>query len=165
MMKETSVLLTLVVLLVATVPALSDGWDCVVADAQQKVRHHELSASEEKIMKLERDACHAIIANEIDPMIDSIIANDGLLFVDGGPIVVGKEAQRGMFKEFLGAGFKIEFEPTDAHVSSSQDMAWAYGLYRLRMPDGGEGNGKYVSVWEKQDGVWKNVVEMRNSGK
>lgn len=116
-------------------------------------------------MELERAGCRDLVSGNIDPMIDAIISDKGLLFADHGGIVVGKEAQRVMFKEFLQAGFAIEFEPTDAFVSQSEDMAWAYGLYRLTMPDGGEDVGKYVSVWVKENGEWKNVAEMRNSNK
>lgn len=116
-----------------------------------------------EIMELEREACRLIQTGEIDRMIDSIISEHGLLFADGGGIVAGNEAQRVMFKEFLAAGYDIEFEPVDAFVSQSEDMAWAYGTYEVKMPDGGEDIGKYVSVWAKENGEWKNVAEMRNS--
>lgn len=116
-----------------------------------------------EIMELEREACRLIQAGDIDRMIDSIISERGLLFADGGGIVAGNEAQRVMFKEFLGAGYEIAFEPTDAFVSRSQDMAWAYGTYEVKTPDGAEDVGKYVSVWAKENGAWKNVAEMRNS--
>ena len=121
------------------------------------------SSDPTEIMELEREACRLIQAGEIDRMIDSIIAEQGLLFADGGGIVNGKESQRSMFKEFLAAGYEIEFEPTDAFVSQSADTAWAYGSYQLQAPDGAEDTGKYVSVWAKENGAWKNVAEMRNS--
>jgi hypothetical protein len=68
-----------------------------------------------------------------------------------------------MFKEFPMAGYEIEYEPTDAFVSKSEDMAWAHGLYRVKAPDGREDIGSYLSVWIKVDAEWKNVAEMRNS--
>lgn len=153
-------------LLMASIGSLvcADDLDCLVDGAkQQHVREQPQSAAEQEIMALEIQACRMILAGEIGSMIDSIISPRGLLFADGGTVVVGNEAQRAMFNEFLTAGFKIEFEPTDAFVSQSEDLAWAYGLYRLVMPDGGENIGKYVSVWKKEQGSWKNVAEMRNS--
>lgn len=117
----------------------------------------------EEIMELEREACRLIQAGEVDRLADIIIAEDGLLFADGGDTVTGKEAQRVMFKEVINAGIEIKFEPTNAFVSNSEDMAWAYGTYEVKMPNGAEDVGSYVSVWEKISGKWKNVAEMRNS--
>ena len=151
-------------LMVAVTVATAEELDCAVSGAQQQhVRVQPQSAAEREIMSLERKACEMILAGQVDPMIDAIVSSSGLLFADGGSVVVGKEAQRTMFKEFLKAGFMIEFEPTDAYVSQAGDLAWAYGLYRLVMPDGAEDIGKYVSVWAKENGQWKNVAEMRNS--
>lgn len=117
-----------------------------------------------EIMALEREACRLMQAGEIDRMVDRIIAPDGLLFADGGGIVSGKEAQRSLFKQFLGAGYAMEFEPTAAFVSQSADMAWVHGTYALKTPEGARDVGKYISVWVKDaNGEWKNVAEMRNS--
>ena len=117
-----------------------------------------------EIMELEREACRLMRAGDIDRMVDKIISPDGMLFADGGGIVSGKDAQRSLFKEFLGAGYAMEFEPTAAFVSQSADMAWAHGTYELKTPEGAKDVGKYISIWVRDhDGAWKNVAEMRNS--
>lgn len=163
-MPETIKRLTLLLTLALLQPARAETLDCVVEGAGDRLtRSDELNADEQVIMDLESNACRSILAGEIDTMIDAIIADKGLLFADRGGIVVGPDAQRSMFKAFLEAGYRIEFQPTDAFVSASKDMAWAYGLYRLEMPDGSEDKGKYVSVWIMENGAWKNVAEMRNS--
>lgn len=122
-----------------------------------------MNSSAMEIMELEREAFRLIQAEEVDRMVDLLIADDGLLFADRGGIVAGKEAQRAMFKAFLGAGYKLDFEPTAAFVSEAADMAWAHGHYHLTAPDGAEEVGKYVSVWAKLNGAWKNVAEIRNA--
>ncbi len=118
--------------LAITNDVIAEAVDCVVSRAtEQEARAREHNASEKEIMALEREACRRIVAGDIEDMSDTILA-------DGGGMVRGREAQRMMFKEFLAAAYEIEFEPTDAFVSESEDMAWAYGRYRLQSPDGAE---------------------------
>ena len=70
-----------------------------------------------------------------------------------------------MFNDFLKAkGFFLTYESVEAHVSASKDMAWAFGLYKFKVPDSEMEVGKYVSVWEKKSGKWKNVAEIRMRG-
>ena len=165
MYPATKYLIALIsVTLLASQTVHAEAFDCVVEGAaDRKTRTTELNAAEQEIMKMETASCHDVQRGAIDEMIAAIISDVGLLFLDGGPIVVGGPAQGAMFKEFLRAGFKIEWQPTDAFVSQSEDMAWAYGIYRLQTPDGMQDSGKYTSVWMKEDGAWKNVSEMRNS--
>lgn len=94
---------------------------------------------------------------------DDHIAQHGVILLDGGGLAVGREGQRKMFKEFLGAGYDIVYEPADAHVSAGGTMAWAINAYKLTAPDGEVDIGRYTSAWERISGEWKNVVEMRNS--
>lgn len=117
-----------------------------------------------EIMELERQAFRLFQAGDIDRMIDTLIAPDGLLFADGGAIVAGGEAQRALFKEFVGAGHALEFGPTQAFVSRSADMAWAHGSYELKTPEGARDVGKRISIWVKDEhGAWKNIAETRTS--
>ena len=54
-------------------------------------------------------------------------------------------------------------EPIEAHVSPSNEMGWVYGRVRWKMPQEDEIEGKYISFWERENGDWKNVVEIRKS--
>lgn len=96
-----------------------------------------------ELMALEREACRLMQAGGIDEMVDRIIAPDGLLFADGGGIVSGKEAQRALFKQFLGAGYAMEFAPTAAFVSRSADMAWVHGPWHLCIENPGGCQGRW----------------------
>lgn len=145
-------------------PVFAETTDCKVeGTAALKTMSHTLGPAEQEIMHLERVTCRLLVAREIDKLMDDHIAEHGVVLLDGGGLAVGREGQRKMFKEFLGAGYDIIYEPADAHVSADDTMAWAIGAYKLTAPDGEVDIGKYTSVWERIDGEWKNVVEMRNS--
>lgn len=145
--------------------ARAKAGDCEVEGAEQlQTRLDEHTASETTIMELEQLACAMFQKGDLDTAMEIIVAKKGIILLDGGGFARGREEQLQMFKDFFGAGYAIAFEPVDAHVSGSDDMAWAIGLYRLTSPKGDVDVGKYLSVWEKIDGEWKNVVEMRNSG-
>ena len=146
--------------------AMSDVGDefCKVAGAaDRKSGMYAPGPDTEEIMELERKACRMIAAGHIREMVDEIIHEDGLLFLDGGDILYGREQQFAMFNEFIKEiGVYLTYEPTEAHVSDSRDMAWAFGIYKFKIPDSDMEVGKYLSVWQKHNGQWKNVAEMRN---
>ena len=129
---------------------------CVVDGAKERrFRTEALTPSEQEIMDLERLGCHLIVTKDADQLIDRIVKDDALLFPPGGDILDGAEKQRAVFKSLLQMeGFELVYEPIDAQVSASDDMAWPNGAVEI---------GKYVSVWEKENGTWKNIVEIRNS--
>jgi len=138
--------------------------DCVVEGAKElQTRVHEHTASEQIIMELERETCRLLAAGKLDSLMDTHIAKHGIILLDGGGISRGREAQRQMFAAFLAAGNKIVYEPIDAKVSASGDMAWAIGMVEQTEPKGQVDSNKYVSIWEKINGQWLNVIEMRNS--
>lgn len=144
--------------------AFAQKADCVVEGAKAlQTRVHEHTASEQKIMEMERETCRLTATRELDSLMDTFIAEHGIVLIDGGGIARGREAQRQMFKEALAAGYNIVWEPVDAKVSASGDMAWAIGVVKVTTPQGKAEFSKYVSVWEKTDGQWLNVIEMRNS--
>lgn len=68
-----------------------------------------------------------------------------------------------LFKQWLSTrGVLLDYEPIDAYVGPSVDMAYAHGLARSRNPGQPQYLGKYVFNWVKEDGQWMNHVEMRN---
>lgn len=124
---------------------------------------YEETPETEEIMELEHKACWMLAAKDLKKLGDEIIDENGLLFLDGGDILYGREQQIEMFANFLKVkGIYLTYEPVEAHVSASKDMAWAFGLYKFQMPGREMEVGKYVSVWEKKNGKWLNVAEMRN---
>lgn len=138
---------------------------CEVEGAEElRSKMYEETSDTKEIMELERAACWMIVNKELDRLGKEIIDENGLLFLDGGNILYGRDQQIAMFSEFLNIeGLYFTYEPVEAHVSASRDMAWAFGLYKLQMPGKEMEVGKYTSVWAKNDeGKWLNVSEMRN---
>lgn len=97
-------------------------------------------------------------------------ADDAVMMAPGQPPLKGKEAIRS-FVEASGQipGFDIRWEPLSAHMS--EDGSMAYLIERNEMAfDDSLGNrvvqhNKVVTVWRKnEDGNWKNVIDMWNSG-
>jgi len=125
---------------------------------------YEETEDTKEIIELERAACLMLAKGELEKLGPEILDENGLLFLDGGDILFGREEQLQMFNAFLQMeGLYFTYDPIEAHVSESKDMAWAYGLYKLQMPGSDKMEfGKYVSVWQKNDGKWLNVAEMRN---
>ena len=118
----------------------------------------------DKVMELEREANRLYQAGDVDGMIDKILTENARICPPGSESIVGRENQRVLFKEFAQMeGFELSWEPLEAQVSASHDMAYVYGLVRWKMPGSAEEVGKYVSVWMKENGEWRNAVEIRNS--
>ncbi|MEN1729744.1 MAG: nuclear transport factor 2 family protein [Pseudomonadota bacterium] len=134
----------------------------VPGSAELKTMPHVLDAADQEIIQLERETCPLVVAGEVDTLMDRYIAEHGVILLDRGEVAIGREGQRQMFKDFLAAGFQIIYEPADAKVSADGTMAWAIGAYQLTLPTGEVEVGKYTSIWEKIDGRWQNVIEMRN---
>ncbi len=116
------------------------------------------------VMELEREAYRLYQAGDVDGMIDKVIAENARICPPGSESIVGRENQRVLFKELAQMeGFELFWEPLEAQVSASHDMAYVYGSVRWKMPGSAEEVGKYVSVWVKENGEWRNAVEIRNS--
>jgi hypothetical protein len=110
---------------------------CVVEGAAEwRERMDPLTPQEEEIMALERSGCHFLASRQVDKLVEAIISDHGIILLDGAGLADGKEAQRSMFKAFLGAGYDLVYEPVDATVSASEDMAWAIGVVKVTSPEG-----------------------------
>ncbi len=98
----------------------------------------------------------------------SYVAQDGAMLPPNAPIVAGKEAIRGMISELYSQpGFAINFQASEAEVSRAGDLGYTIGAYELTHDDPA-GNattdrGKYVTIWKKQEGQWRVVVDIWNS--
>jgi ketosteroid isomerase-like protein len=63
----------------------------------------------------------------------------------------------------------LTWSPVHADVSASGDLGYTYGTFEFRSKDK-DGKpvsdvGKYVTIWKKQqDGTWKVVLDMGNTG-
>ena len=117
-----------------------------------------------ELMELERKILRMFLAGDVDQAMDDYIMENAMVCPPGMDRIVGREHQRVLFKELLKTeGVELTWEPIEAHVSPSDDMGYVYGSVRWKMPNESEQRGKYISIWAKEKGKWKNVAEMRNS--
>jgi len=122
------------------------------------------ATSVNELMELERKILRMFLSGDVDQAMDDYIMENAMVCPPGMDRIVGRENQRGLFKELLKTeGVELSWEPIEAHVSPSDDMGYVYGSVRWKMPNEAEQQGKYISIWAKENGKWKNVAEMRNS--
>ena len=95
-------------------------------------------------------------------------ADDAILIVPGQPTLRGKEEISKMLEGNAQVpGFKVDWEPQEAFVSKSGDLAYLIENISFAWNDS-LGNqvktfNKAVTIWKKQaDGTWKNVVDTFN---
>ena len=79
--------------------------------------------TENEIMELERESCRRFQAGDLEGMA-SFIAEDILLFNPGSELISGKEHEQAALAEVSKVeGLEMSWEPTEAHISASEDMA------------------------------------------
>ncbi|MGH7465110.1 MAG: YybH family protein, partial [Longimicrobiales bacterium] len=95
--------------------------------------------------------------------------DDAVMMAPGQPPIRGRQAIREHI-ESMGSipGFSIRWEPLEAHVSQSGDMAYLIERNQTSWQDSTGAqvteSNKVVTVWRKQaDGSWKNVIDMWNA--
>ena len=125
---------------------------------------NEQSKSVNELMELERKILRMFQAGEIDQAMDEYLIEEAMVCPPGMDRIVGRENQKLMFKELLKMeGVELSWEPIEAYVGPSNDMGYVYGAVEWKMPNEVRQQGKYISVWVKVSGKWKNIVEIRNS--
>lgn len=121
----------------------------------------DLTAEEHQIMAYEREFLNLMYSELEEGM--SHLAENAVVCPPGMEAIWGRDTQTKLYKELINNGLDLDYEPVDVSVSPSGEMAWAHGIIRWKMGDGPVEFYKYISIYEKIDGKWMNVVEMRNS--
>ncbi len=96
----------------------------------------------------------------------SFFAEDGMMMPAGGDIVTGRDKiQQAMSGAFSTPGFSLRWEPVGG--AASGDLGYTYGVYKsTRIAAEGKAvtsHGKYVTIWRREGGAWKAVVDIGNS--
>jgi uncharacterized protein (TIGR02246 family) len=94
----------------------------------------------------------------------NIYAEDGSILAPGAPIMTGRPAVEGMWKNLYAIpGFGLTFATTNLKLADAHDMAVDVGTYTLTTGEGAakkEQKGKYVVTWVKNDGQWQVYTDM-----
>ncbi len=128
----------------------------------------DTAAVASQLMQVSREWSEVVAAGDIDAAIE-YWAEDAVMMVPGLPPLRGRAAIR----EYVEAGatlpgFSVRWEPLEAHVSESGDMAYLIERNQFTMQDSTGAtvteSNKTVTVWRRQaDGTWKNVIDMWNA--
>ena len=89
-------------------------------------------------------------------------ADDAVVKRAEDSLIVGKKAIHDFYDKPGFGKLKLSWAPDQVDVSSSGDLAWAYGKYTAQVTDSTgavtEHGGFYMTVWRKQaDGSWRFV--------
>lgn len=80
---------------------------------------------------------------------------------------VGADAVRAKFTQYP-AKATLTWEPSFVDVGASGDIGYTWGRYTFTLPSPKEGSpaymgrGTYVTIWRRQGGVWKVVLDGGN---
>jgi ketosteroid isomerase-like protein len=135
------------------------------ANAEPQV---DIEAEAAELMRLSREWSDVAGTGDLEATL-AYWADDATMMPPGLPPVRGKEAMREYMKAGAALpGFTIKWEPLEAHVSPSGDMAYLFERNQVSFQDSTGAtvteSNKSVTVWRKEaDGSWKNVIDMWNA--
>lgn len=94
------------------------------------------------------------------------LTEDALQLSAGANPIEGREnIYQGM--RDMPEGSVLEWEPQDGQVAQSGEWGWTWGKYIFSFKDSAgelkKSYGKYLNVWQKQDGKWRVLVDMGNT--
>lgn len=127
------------------------------------------SAEAEKLKQTSREWARAARSGNVEAVVQ-YWADDAILLLSGEPPRRGRDQIRAYVQRTLSApGFRITWEPLEAHVSRSGDIGYLVERTEVTLSDRGGGTRterlRAVTIWRKQpDGSWKNVVDISNAG-
>lgn len=120
-----------------------------------------------RLMETSREWARAAQSGNVDAIL-AYWADDAAVIMPGMPTFRGREAIRNYVAESMKVpGFRISWEPLEAHVSASGDMGYLVERTQVTAP-GPSGRLetqqlRAVTIWRKQpDGSWRNVVDIAN---
>lgn len=128
----------------------------------------DLDAEAAELMRISREWSDIAGSGDLEATL-AYWAADAVMMVPGQPPLRGKQAIRGYVEASASIpGFTVKWEPLEAQVSSSGDMAYLIERNLVSFQDSTGArvseSSKVVTIWRKQaDGSWKNVIDMWNA--
>jgi len=92
-------------------------------------------------------------------------SEEAVLLRENSMPLEGKSAIAARIGNTDDSGFVLTWEPAFARVAGSGELGYTYGLYTLvlKEPDTTL-RGTYVSVWARENGEWRWVLDSGNEG-
>jgi len=124
-------------------------------------------SANKQLLEADREWAKAAATDDLE-MVLSFWADDAEIYAPGRPPAIGIEEIRA-FVEVRRAlpGSSISWEPQIAIASSSDDLGYTRGAYKMTLP-GPSGDpvnvkGTYVSLWRRDDAnKWKCILEIHS---
>lgn len=83
--------------------------------------------------------------------------------IQNGKVIAGKAALREYYKKvFAGNDFSLTWQPTKAEASKDGMLGYTYGDY-VAKEGTAVSHGMYATVWRREHGQWKVVLDLGNS--
>ncbi|HWP94450.1 MAG TPA: nuclear transport factor 2 family protein [Gammaproteobacteria bacterium] len=125
-------------------------------------------AVREALLEADRDFAAYAREHGARAAFERYLAADALLMPAGGKPERGLAGIARQFPEKERQDFTFDWRPEEAAVAVSGELGYTWGYWELRGTDG-EGRpyaryGKYVSIWRREDGEWKVVLDIGNEG-
>jgi ketosteroid isomerase-like protein len=119
-----------------------------------------LTASRAALLQAERDLSELSATRDAAEAISGHATEDVRLYRMGIYPTVGREALR---RELSGIKGRFSWEPVEAVISTTADLAYTYGLSRIE-PEEAQGTAAefgYLRIWKRRpDGPWKVCLDL-----
>jgi hypothetical protein len=131
---------------------------CTAGEKKKQQREEELIAADLAFsaMSVERGMNHAFL---------TYCAQEGVLLRPDRMPVTGITLVGELLEQNDDAAFELSWKPLHARVAQTGDLGYTYGTYTLRLEASGqESRGTYVSIWVRENGSWKWILDSGNQG-
>ncbi len=127
-------------------------------DKSMEINRQELIEADKAFSKLSSD-------EGMKSAFLSYCASEGVMLTPESMPVVGYEAVENLIGNIDDSAIKLTWEPLYALAAKSGEMGYTYGIFsRYIVALDSTLKGTYVSIWIKEDGEWKFVLDSGNEG-
>ena len=123
------------------------------------------AAERDTLMAMEREWSALYGRGDVEG-IAALLADGSVLLAPGRGPAVGRDsvvaATRALLAAEVGEGVSVSWEPLDAVVAPSGDMAYDWGRATTTLADGSVVEGSYLVVWTREGGQWKVAADLFN---
>jgi len=127
--------------------------------------NNESGSLQQELMEVDRSFSRLSSESGMNQAFSSYCAADGVLLRSGSMPVVGYEAITGLLDKTDDSTFTLTWEPMHATVARSGELGYTYGVYTLKIKSTDHiEKGTYLSIWTRENGAWKFVLDTGNEG-
>lgn len=138
---------------------------CCGNKCMMKKKGCDMKAELETLLQIDREFSDYAVEHGSAEAFKKYFAEDSIQLPQGGQPVYGNgEIYEGMIE--FAEKYEMEWEPQEGQIAASGDLGWTWGRYTFyeKGSQSPSGQGKYVSVWNKdKDGSWKVKIDIGNS--